>query len=71
MIFWRWTKAALRWWPVSFVIGDHWRVAARIAVALLAIWGLVETGVAARWLLPVAALCATVRNLRRAVVRER
>jgi len=45
VILWRWTKAAVKWWVVTFVIGDDWRVAARIAVALLATWGLVEAGV--------------------------
>jgi hypothetical protein len=71
MIVWRLTKVALKWWVVTFVIGDDWRVAARIAVALLATWGLVEAGVAAWWLLPVAVLYATVRSLRRTVVQER
>ena len=71
MIVWRWIKAGVKWWLVTFVIGDDWRVAARIAVALLATWGLVETGVAAWWLLPVAVLYATVRSLHREVVRER
>ena len=69
MILWRWTKAAVKWWLVTFVIGDDWRVAARIAVALLATWGLVEAGVLAWWLLPLAVLYATVRSLHRAVVR--
>ena len=71
MILWRWTKTAVKWWVVTFVIGDDWRVPARIAVALLATWGLVEAGVAAWWLLPVAVLYATVRSLHRAVVQER
>lgn len=71
MILWRLTKVALTWWVVTFVIGDDWRVAARIAVALLATWGLVEAGVAAWWLLPVAVLYATVRSLHRSVVQER
>ena len=71
MSLWRLTKVALKWWVVTFVIGDDWRVAARIAVALLATWGLVEAGVAAWWLLPVAVLYATVRSLHRAVVQER
>ena len=71
MILWRLTKVALTWWVVTFVIGDDWRVAAGIAVALLATWGLVEAGVAAWWLLPVAVLYATVRSLHRAVVQER
>jgi hypothetical protein len=71
MIAWRWIKAGLKWWVVTFVIGDDWRVAARIALALLATWGLVEASVPALWLLPLAVLYATVRSLHRAVVRER
>jgi hypothetical protein len=71
MILWRLTTVALKWWVVTFVIGDDWRVAARLAVALLATWGLVEAGVAAWWLLPVAVLYASVRSLHRAVVQER
>jgi hypothetical protein len=69
MIVWRWIKAALRWWVVTFVVGDDRRVAARIAVALLATWGFVEAGVPAWWLLPLAVLYATGRSLHRAVVR--
>jgi fatty acid desaturase len=37
---------------------------------LLASWGLVQAGVPAWWLLPLAVLYATVRSLRRAVVLE-
>jgi hypothetical protein len=56
---------------VTFVIGDDWRVAAGVALALLATWGLVEAGVQAWWLLPPAVLYATVRSLHRTVARER
>jgi hypothetical protein len=71
MIVWRWIKAGVKWWVVTFVIGDDWRVAARIAVSLLATWGLVEADVPAWWLLPLAVLYATVRSLHRATVLER
>ena len=70
MILWRWIKTGVRWWVVTFVIGDDWRVAARIALALLATWGLVEAAVTAWWLLPLAVIYATERSLHRAVVRE-
>jgi hypothetical protein len=40
-------------------------------VALLATWGLVRAGAPAWWLLPLAALDATVSSLYRAVLRER
>jgi hypothetical protein len=56
---------------VTFVIGDDWRVAAAIAVGLLATWGLVAASVTAWWLLPLVVLGATVRSLHRAVLRER
>jgi hypothetical protein len=66
MILWRWIRAFVAFW-IDFLIGDDWTVAAAIAVALLATWGLVEAGVAAWWLLPVAVLAATTRSLRSAV----
>jgi hypothetical protein len=70
MIAWRSIKTGVKWWVVTFVIGDDWRVAARIALALLATWGLVEADVPAWWLLPLAVFYATVRSLHQAVVRE-
>jgi len=66
----RWIRAFVLFW-VDFVVGDDWRVAAVIALALLGTWGLVRADVAAWWLLPVAVLAATVRSLRAAVLRER
>ena len=69
-MIWRGTRAFVGFW-VDFVIGDDWTVAAAIAVALLATWGLVEAGVTAWWLLPVAVVVATARSLHRAVQRGR
>jgi hypothetical protein len=66
MIVWRWTRAFVTFW-IDFIVGDDWTVAAVIAVALLATWGLVEAGIAAWWLLPLAVLAGTVRSLRSAV----
>jgi hypothetical protein len=40
------------WW--DFVVGDDWRVAAGLAVALGLTWLLEHEGVSAWWLLPVA-----------------
>jgi hypothetical protein len=71
MMLWRWTISFLRWWVVTFVTGDDWTVAAVVGAALLATWGLVQAGVAAWWLLPLAGLGATVSSLYRAVLRER
>jgi len=65
MIVWRWIRAFAAFW-IDFIVGDDWTVAAAIAVALLATWGLVEADVAAWWLLPLAVLAATVRSLRSA-----
>jgi len=55
------------WW--DFVVGDDWRVAAGIGVAIAITWVLVDRGVDAWWLLPVAvplvlaqSLCRTVRS---------
>ena len=69
MILWRWTKAFISFW-VDYIFGDDWTVAAVIGAALLATWGLVQAGVPASWLLPLAVLGATVRSLHRAVLRE-
>ena len=71
MIVLRWIKTGVKWYFVTFIIGDDWRVAARIALALLATWGLVEADVLAWWLMPLAVLYATVRSLHRAVEQER
>jgi hypothetical protein len=62
-------RAVAAFW-VDFVIGDDWTVAAVVAVALVATWGLVQAGVDAWWLLPVAVLAVTAASLRRAVQRE-
>jgi hypothetical protein len=40
------------WW--DFVVGDDWRVAAGVALALIATWVLAREGDEAWWLLPVA-----------------
>jgi hypothetical protein len=51
----RWLRAfALFWW--DFVVGDDWRIAAGIVVALAATAGLADAGVPAWWLPPIAAL---------------
>ena len=70
MIAWRWLRAFVLFW-VDFVVGDDWTVAAAIGAALLGTWGLVDAGVAAWWLLPLAVIAATAFGLRREVRRER
>lgn len=69
MIVLRWLRAVVLFW-VDFVVGDDWTVAATVAVALAASWGLVALGVPAWWLLPTAVVAATSRSLRRTVRRR-
>jgi len=51
------------WW--DFVVGDDWRVAAGLAVALTLTWLLEHEGVAAWWLLPVAVGLVLAESVRR------
>jgi hypothetical protein len=52
------------WW--SFVIGDDWRVAVGVALAIAAVALLHHRHVAAWWLLPPAVLLLLYVSLRRA-----
>jgi hypothetical protein len=70
MIVFRWIRAFLRFW-IDFIVGDDWTVAAAVAAALLATWGLLRAGVNAWWLTLVVALVATGISLRRAALRDR
>jgi len=65
MIIVGWIRAFVGFW-VDFIVGDDWTVAATVGVALLATWALHRFGVAAWWLLPLAAVGATAVSLRRA-----
>jgi hypothetical protein len=53
------------WW--NFVVGDDWRVAALVAVAIGATAALEAGGVTAWWLLPLAAPLILWLSLRRAI----
>jgi hypothetical protein len=53
------------WW--DFVIGDDWRVAVLVAVAIGATAILAAAGVAAWWLLPIAVPGILWLSLRRAI----
>jgi hypothetical protein len=52
------------WWDL--VVGDDWRVAAGIAVALGGCAALARDGVAAWWVLPAAVVLVLAESLRRA-----
>jgi len=52
------------WW--EFIIGDDWRIAAGLAVALGLCALLVHESIAAWWLLPLAVLALLAESLRRA-----
>ena len=54
----------LFWW--NFVVGDDWRVAAGIAVALAVTWVAVHRSVDVWWLLPLAVALLLAASLRRA-----
>jgi hypothetical protein len=53
------------WW--NFIVGDDWRVAAGVAVALAVTYLLSHNGVDAWWLLPAAVALVLTESLRRAV----
>ena len=61
----RWVKAFARFWW-DFIVGDDWRTAAGLAVALGLCALLVHEDLAAWWLLPVAVLGLLAESLRRA-----
>jgi hypothetical protein len=54
----------------DFVIGDDWRGAAVVAIAVALTAVLVAAGVNAWWLLPVSALAALGWSLRRATASK-
>jgi hypothetical protein len=53
------------WW--DFVVGDDWRVAAGVVVALAVTAAVAATGAPAWWLLPLAVALLLYVSLRRAV----
>jgi len=55
------------WW--NFIVGDDWRVAAGVAVALAVTTFLTHEGVNAWWLLPAAVAVVLALSLRRAADR--
>ena len=52
------------WW--NFIVGDDWRVAAGIVIALCLTAALTDFGWSAWWLLPLAVAVLLARSLQRA-----
>ncbi len=62
----RYLIAFFQFW-YHFVVGDDWTIAASVAIGLLLTFGLVQSGIAAWWLMPlVSILVLTWRVLRTA-----
>jgi hypothetical protein len=54
----------------DFLVGDDWRVAVGVVVALGLTFGLTQAGVPAWWVLPVALVLLLTLSLRRATRRH-
>ena len=52
------------WW--DFIVGDDWRVAVGIALAITLTWLLAHRDANVWWLLPVAVVLVLAESLRRA-----
>lgn len=48
-----WLRAFAHFW-YDFVVGDDWRMAVGVAIALAATYAVSRTGVAAWWIVPAA-----------------
>ena len=55
---------ALFWW--DFIVGDDWRIAAGVVLALAGTAAIATTSVPAWWLVPVAVAALLAASLRRA-----
>jgi len=62
----KYVVAFLRFWW-DFVVGDDWRVAAGLGLALGLTWLLEHDGVSAWWLLPLAVGLLLVESVQREV----
>jgi hypothetical protein len=56
----------LRFW-YEFVVGDDWRIAAGVVIALGVTAVLTDRGVAAWWVIPAAVIAILFGSLRRAI----
>jgi hypothetical protein len=57
---------ALALWLWGFLVGDDWRTAVGVVLALGAVAGFAVVGIAAWWLMPPAVLLLLALSLRRA-----
>ncbi len=57
--------AFLRFW-YRFIVGDDWRVAAGIGVAIALAAVLAGAGISSWWVMPAAVVVSVFRSLRRA-----
>ena len=51
----------------EFIVGDDWRTAAGVAIALLLTAAIASAGVPAWWVMPLAVLVLLVVSIRRAM----
>ena len=61
----RWLKSFAAFW-YDFIVGDDWRVAAGVVVALAATYGIARSGAPAWWVLPAAVVILLTTSLYRA-----
>ena len=54
---WTGLRAFGNFW-YGFIIGDDWTVAAAVAVAIAATWGLAKADIASWWLLPLVVVAS-------------
>lgn len=53
------------WW--DFIVGDDWRIAVAVVIALAGTGGLAAAGIAAWWLLPLVVALVLILSLHRAI----
>jgi hypothetical protein len=61
----KYVVAFLRFW-YEFIVGDDWRVAAGIGIAIALTAVLAGAGITSWWVMPAAVVVSVYRSLRRA-----
>jgi hypothetical protein len=64
-----WLRKFFGFW-YDFVVGDDWRAAAAVVVALASTYGVSRTGAPSWWILPVAVILVLPLTLWRAARRR-